>query len=158
LLLGTRASVITTSASTTVTIASPSTTESTLASATGGTIATITTASTTTSESTSAASAALLGSFNEALIEFNGLLSFAFSLTLGLSSGSGDKVFYLVFRELLGIRPFLVLLRTLVWLTGLGDTSTKSKLLFSQLGKVVGVRDIVVFWFGRLNDAFSVTS
>jgi hypothetical protein len=74
------------------------------------------------------------------------LLSLA--LTLGLSSGASNEIFFLFLCESLGVGPFLVLLAAFVGLAGLGSSGTKSKLLFGELSEVISVRDAVVLGFG----------
>jgi hypothetical protein len=79
------------------------------------------------------------------LVDLKELLLLTLALTLGLSTGSSDEVFFFLLGDWLGVGPLLV---NLVWLTGFRDTGTKSELLLSLLSEVIGVRDAVIFGLG----------
>jgi hypothetical protein len=119
-----------------------STTEPTITSATSG--GSIPAATATTETATSAA----LGSLNEALVNLKNLLLLTLTFALGLATGSSDEVLLLILVNWLGVGPLLILLATLVWLAGLRDTSAKLKLLLGKCGKVIGVGDAIILWFG----------
>jgi hypothetical protein len=72
------------------------------------------------------------------------LLLFALALTLGLSTSPGDKLFFLILVDRLCIGPLLVILGAFIGLAGFWDPCTKSKLLFSLLSEVFGIRDAVI--------------
>lgn len=122
---------------------STSSTESLASAASGSSISTATTA-------TETATSATLRGFDEALVNLKDLLLLTLTLTLGLSAGPSNEVFFLILDNRLGVCPLLVLLAALVWLAGLGDTGTKLELLLSELSKVISVGDAVILWLGRL--------
>jgi hypothetical protein len=137
-----------TGASGTITTAS---TESALAPATAGWSVAATAAPET-------ATSATLGGLDEALVDLKDLLLLALALTLGLPTGSGDKILLVILVDRLGVRPLLILLAALVGLASLGDAGTKLELLLRELGKVISVGNAVVLGFrfsSRFNDAFT---
>jgi hypothetical protein len=94
--------------------------------------------------------------FDEALVNLEELLLLALALALGLSAWSSNEIFFVILGNGFGVCPFLVLL-TLIWLAGLGDTGAECKLLLSLLSEVVSVGDIVVFWLGLSGGLSSLT-